>query len=80
MSMNKCKIILLGDSHVWGCSEKLANLLGNSWSVVGIMKPNATLSAITSSINLKPEKLTKKYVVIVCGGTRDVARMRLILD
>jgi hypothetical protein len=74
ISTKKRKIILLGDSHLRGCLEKLANLLGNSCSVVGITKPNASLSAITSSINLKTEKLTKNYVVIVCGGTRDVAK------
>jgi len=57
---NQHKIILLGDSYICGCSEKLADLLGNSYSVTGITKPNANLSAITDSINLKAEKLTKK--------------------
>jgi len=70
---NQHKIILLGDSHICGCSEKLADLLGNSYSVTGITKPNANLSAITDSINLKAEKLTKKDAVILCGGTRDIA-------
>ena len=38
------------------------------------MKLNASLSAITSSVNLKTEKLTKNDVVIVCGGTMDVVK------
>jgi len=45
---NQCKVILLGDSHIRGCSEKMADLLGNSYSVIGITKPNANLSAITN--------------------------------
>jgi hypothetical protein len=32
------------------------------------------VKAVTDSINLKAEKLTKKDVVILCGGTRDIAK------
>jgi hypothetical protein len=32
------------------------------------------MKAVTDSINLKDEKLTRKDVVIVCGGTRDIAK------
>jgi len=71
---NRRKVILLGDSHIRGCSDKLADLLGNSYSVIGITKPNANLSAITDSINLKRKKLTSKDTVILCGGTRDIAK------
>ena len=45
------KVILLGDSHIRGCSEKLADLLGKSYSVIGIIKPKARVRAITQSIN-----------------------------
>jgi hypothetical protein len=71
---NKHRIIVLGDSHVRGCSEKLANILGNAFSVIRITKLNAKVSVITNSTNLKAEKLSKKGVVIICGGTRDVAK------
>jgi len=71
---NQGKVILLGDSHIRVCSEKLADLLGNSYSVIGITKPNANIKAVTDSINLKAEKLTRNDVVILCGGTRDNAK------
>ena len=71
---NQHKVILLGDSHIHGCSEKLADLLGNSYSVNGITKPNTNMRAITDSINPKAEKLTRKDIVILCGGTRDLAK------
>jgi hypothetical protein len=57
-----------------GCSEKLANLLGNTYSVMGIIKPNARSSEISFPITLKTERLTKKDVMILCGGTNDVAK------
>jgi lysophospholipase L1-like esterase len=72
---NQRKVILLGDSHVLSCSEKLADLLlGNSYSVIGITKPRANTKAVTDSVNLKAEKITRNDVVILCGGTRDIAK------
>jgi len=71
---HKPKVILLGDSHVRGCSEKLSNLFGNAFSVIGYMEPNANVNDIVNSIDLKSEQLSKNDVVILCGGTRDIAR------
>jgi len=70
----KPKVILLGDSHIRGCSEKLSNLLGNSFIVSGYTKPSANASDTVNSIDLKSEQLSKKDTVIFCGGTRDIAR------
>jgi hypothetical protein len=42
--------------------------------VNGITKPNANMKAVTNSINLKAEKLSRRDVVILCGGTRDIAK------
>jgi hypothetical protein len=68
------KILITGDSHVRGCSNKLVNLLGSSYSVTGISKPNADLKAVTSSINIRFGELNKKDLIIVCGGMIDIAR------
>ena len=54
------KVILLGDSHIRGCAGKLADLLGNSYSVMGITKPNANTKGITDSLNLQTEKTNKE--------------------
>jgi hypothetical protein len=62
----------LGDSHVRG-SEKLASILGNVFSVIGILKPNVNMGAINDYTYLKAEKLSKRDVII-CGGASNVAR------
>jgi len=59
---------------VCGCSGKLSDILGSSYNIFGITKPNVNIKEITNSINLKTENLTKKDVVIICSGTRDVAK------
>ena len=70
----KHKVLIISDSHMRGCADKIADLLGNTYSVTSIIKPNARLSAITSSLKREIESLTQKDFVIICGGTNDVAR------
>jgi hypothetical protein len=72
--IKKCRVVLIGDSRVTGFSERISNLLGDSYSVIGITKPDANLKAITSSFNLKTEDYTMNYDVVICGGTIDVGR------
>jgi len=57
-----------------GCSGKLSDILGISYNIFRITKPNVNIKEITNSINLKDENLTKKDFVIICSGTRDVAK------
>jgi hypothetical protein len=45
---NKWMVVLIGDGHIKGCSEKVCNLLNDTFSVNGFTKPNATMEAITS--------------------------------
>ena len=72
-NMIRNKIIILGDSHARGCSQEVKHNLGHSVEVHGIVKPGAnteTVNTSTKSIG----KLTKKDVVVVWGGTRDVGK------
>jgi hypothetical protein len=56
------------------CSEILDDLLGTSFSVIEITKPNANMKAVINSINLKAKKLSRRDAVILCGGTWDIAK------
>ena len=68
---HKPKVIFLGDNHIRGCSEKLSNLLGNSFSVIGYTKPNANVNDIVNSTVLKSEQLSKKrHSYILWGNER----------
>jgi hypothetical protein len=73
-SKNKHKIIILGDSHVKGLSEKISNCIDSVYSVMGVSKPNADLNAITSPFHFKTNQFLKNYVIIVCGRTRNISR------
>jgi hypothetical protein len=72
--MKNRKVVLLGDSHLRGCSEKASNLLGESYSVLGITKPNSNFKAITLPSNLRTDKYSVSDVIVVCDGNFDVGR------
>ena len=54
-AQNNHRIILLGDSQVRGCSDKLSDILGSSYNIFGITNHKANRKKITNSINLKDE-------------------------
>jgi len=63
-------VVLIGDSHIKGCSEKVCNLLNDTFNVTGFTKPNATMEAITSPLYFKTQNYTMN-VVVLCGGSKD---------
>jgi hypothetical protein len=42
-TLNKHKFVIIVDSHIKGCSDKLAYRLSNTYDVTGFSKPNADL-------------------------------------
>jgi hypothetical protein len=70
----KHSVILMGDSHVRGIAERLSINLGSSFNTTGCVKRNTTLSYIMSSEISALSELSKSDVVVLCGGTMDIAR------
>jgi len=68
------KIIILGDSHARGCAQEVRHNLGKDFAVQGLVKPGAVSETLVNTANKITEKITKKDVVVVWGGTRDVGR------
>jgi len=68
------KIIILGDSHVRGCAQEAQHNLRHSFEVQGIVKLGANTKIIVNTSTKITSKLTKKDIVVVWGGTRDVGR------
>jgi len=72
VALRKHKILIIGDSHVRGLSEKVRNGLDDAVSVLGIVKPNANIEVNTTTLHL--ENLTKKDLIIFYGGTKDISK------
>ena len=73
-SMKQNKIIIMGDSHARGCAQEVQHNLGCCFEVHGFVKPGANAQMIVNTSTKTMGKLTKKDVVVVWGGTRDVGK------
>jgi hypothetical protein len=74
LTLQQNTVLLVGDSHIRGVAVRLSFKLGLFFHTIGYVKPNANLNNITSSVKSEVKNLSKSYVVVLCGGTLDVAR------
>jgi len=68
------KIIILGYSHARGCTSEVQHNLDQTVEIQGTVKPGANLEEIVTPPTNTTTKLTKKDVVVKCGGTWDIGR------
>ena len=68
------KILIIGDSHARGCASEISRHVKQDTEVCGIVKPGMCLDAITASAKEEIRQMTKKDVVVIWGGTNDVAK------
>ena len=70
----KHSVLLVGDSHIRGVAERWAIKLRSSFHTIGYVKPKPNLKKITSSMKSEIKNFSKSNVVVLCGGTLDVAK------
>jgi predicted phosphodiesterase len=68
MQNDKCKIVLIGDSHVRNCATELQQQLGRKDVVSGYVKSGAGMKVIVRSAKEEIGKLKGEDVVVVWGG------------
>jgi predicted phosphodiesterase len=73
---NKLKhnILIIGDSHSRALAINLRHNLNDEYKVQGLTKPGSDLSDILNSNIQDITEFTKKDVVIIWGGMKDVSR------
>jgi hypothetical protein len=72
--IRKHEILILGDSHARGCAAEVKHYLSNDFEVHGTTIPGAGMEAIKASADKKVNQLTNKDVLVLWGGSNDVAR------
>jgi len=72
--VNKHRIVVIGDTHIKGCSEILSDRLDNTYNVTGFSKYNTDFKAIIPTISTEIKHLNKNVVVTVCGGTQKIGK------
>jgi hypothetical protein len=72
--IKKHKILILGDSHARGCATEVKHYLSNEFEVCRTTISGAGMKAIKASADKKIHQLTQKDVMVLWGGSNDVAR------
>ena len=72
LKQKKKKIIVIGDSHAWGCTVEIANLVGKSYEVTDTVMPGARHKTITSVAGKEISTLSKEDIVIVWSDANDI--------
>ena len=67
-------VIILGDSHARGCASEVKKVFNETFEVTGYVKPGSGSKIVTETASVEVQKLSKKDVVIVWGGTNDISR------
>jgi hypothetical protein len=68
------KVVVIVDSHARGCATQLIGNLGEAFEVTGFVKPGTGLEVITTIESEGINKLTKKDVVVIWGGSHNIAK------
>jgi hypothetical protein len=72
--IRKHEILILGDSHARGCAAEVKHYLSNEFEVHGTTISGAEMEVIKASADKKVHQLTNKDVMVLWGGSNDVAR------
>jgi hypothetical protein len=68
------KVLIIGDSHARGCAAEISDTLEETFEVLGIVCPGAGIDFISTYTMAEILQLTKEDVVIIWGGSNDVAK------
>jgi hypothetical protein len=68
------KVLIIGDSHARHCATNTKSEIQDNYDVQGLVKPGAGAGILVNSENSEIANLTKKDVVVLCGGANDVSK------
>jgi hypothetical protein len=74
MEQKQHKVVILIHSHARRCATEVKHLLNNNFEVFGFVNPGSGMEFIKETAKLKLQQLTKNDVVVLKGGSNDIAR------
>jgi len=66
------KVLILSDSHLKGCTEKINNQLGDMFRITGWIKPGGLAEEILDKPTMNLRNLNKRDVTVISAGANDV--------
>ena len=69
------KVLIIGDSHIRGWAMEVKLKLKGEYEVIGFTNPGSTMKTMKEPAITKISQLTKEDIVVLCGGSKDVAKI-----
>ena len=69
------KIIIIGDSHARNCAVRMNKYFSKNGQVRGYVKSGVSTDILIKTASNKINSLTKKYAIILWGGSNDVGKI-----
>ena len=66
------KVNIAGDSHLKGAAFRLNQYLNTQFEVCNLIKPGSTIKQVVLLQESKLERLGKKDILVITGGTNDI--------
>ena len=68
------KVLIIGDSHMRNCAADVQSSIKTNFAVQGVVKPGAGTNILVNSVKNEVKDLSKKDMVVFCGGTNDIGK------
>jgi hypothetical protein len=76
---SKVHKFLILDSHARGCTAEVKHQISNEYEVFDLINPGSRMKDIKESANREIAQLTREYIVVLRGGSNDVARYNSVM-
>ena len=76
---SKPRVLILGNSHLKGCIQKIDNYLATTHQTSGWIKSGAPSKEILNTAELEVEYMKSCDVIVLCAGANDVYRNNSIM-
>jgi hypothetical protein len=71
---SKHKVLVMGDSHLRGCSARMTASLDTRFDVCGVVKPELNTESLMEKAKGEVGKFTMNDFLIICSGMNDMER------
>jgi hypothetical protein len=68
------RIIVIGDSHAWGCAAEIKSNVDETFKGWGFVNPGKGLSNVITAAKGDIQQLSKQDVLVVWEGSKDVGK------
>jgi hypothetical protein len=64
------RVVILSDSHLKGCTERINNYLSDKYGAIGLIKPGVSVEELLNKSMMDLDSLKKSDVIVLSAGAK----------